>query len=233
MLSCVLVTTANCTHPSPLTQFHILGGLAVAGITFFAYTKLPEFEFSQTGAYDSWLASEGIKSSKVSIKCTGSGASKHCHLEAKKAVSRGDKMFQIPMSSVIQAASIVKETAFGMTKALLPHSLPVLVLQTRPHTTENVLDPESETAKLAFAEVSLPLEYMFSPFAVTFKLWHERKQGSSSDLAAWFDLMPTTPKHRMDTAVRVHMSSSSCHHTRTQCAQCCTGLRRSWRAPTS
>lgn len=154
------------------TANQLFTGFMAVTMSFLVFALWPEF--SETKGYDNYLARLGVKRSRVETVCTGSGDERVCGLVARRNIDRGERVITIPTSSIIQAQTIMKEP-----------------------TLEKALSLESNEVITGFAEAGLPKEYFYPAFVMTFKLWHEKKMGSSSELYAWFDLLPKKPSHAM------------------------------------
>eukprot|EP01059_Diplonema_ambulator_P015798 TRINITY_DN26_c0_g1_i1.p1 TRINITY_DN26_c0_g1~~TRINITY_DN26_c0_g1_i1.p1 ORF type:complete len:528 (+),score=212.82 TRINITY_DN26_c0_g1_i1:56-1639(+) len=154
------------------TANQLFSGFMAVTMSFLVFAMWPEM--SETKGYDKYIAKLGVRRSRVETVCTGSGEDRVCGLVAKRNIDRGEKVLTIPMSAIIQAQTIAKEPVF---EKALPHESPELIA--------------------GFAEAGLPKEYFYPAFVMTFKLWHEQKMGSSSELYAWFDLLPKKPSHAM------------------------------------
>eukprot|EP01061_Rhynchopus_euleeides_P041997 TRINITY_DN73389_c0_g1_i1.p2 TRINITY_DN73389_c0_g1~~TRINITY_DN73389_c0_g1_i1.p2 ORF type:complete len:525 (+),score=236.88 TRINITY_DN73389_c0_g1_i1:91-1665(+) len=152
------------------TANQLFTGFMVVTMSFLVFAMFPEW--SETRGLDSMLTRMGVRRSRVEVGCTGYGEARTCSLQAKKAVQPGEKMFQIPQESVMQAQTIADEAVF-----------------------KEVLASNNEALRDAMSSADLMPEFFYSPFVVFFKIWHERKLGSSSELYQWFEMMPKQPNH--------------------------------------
>ena len=201
-------------------QNQLFTGFMVVTMSFLVFAMWPES--TESRGYDSMLTRMGIRRARVEVGCEWVGNDHTCFLQAKRQVQRGEKMFQIPTEAVMQAATIKEEPALSMshntshiwkmfpftsphsthTHTTWPHSAQdsPYELSNTHHTTEEILSMESEALKSAMQESGLVHEYFFQPFAVFFKIWHEYKMGSSSELYQWISMMPKQPNHGMPSS---------------------------------
>eukprot|EP01064_Diplonema_japonicum_P000821 TRINITY_DN10552_c0_g3_i1.p2 TRINITY_DN10552_c0_g3~~TRINITY_DN10552_c0_g3_i1.p2 ORF type:complete len:521 (+),score=197.70 TRINITY_DN10552_c0_g3_i1:66-1628(+) len=154
------------------TANQLFTGFMAVTASFLVFALWPEM--TETRGYDAYLTKLGVRRSRVETVCSGSGDDRTCGLVAKRNIDRGERVITIPTSAIIQTTTIIKEPSF-----------------------EKALAHDSESLISGFAEAALPMEYLYPAFVMSFKLWHEKKMGSSSELYAWFDLLPKKINHAM------------------------------------
>ena len=126
---------------------------------------------SDNASYNAFTASMGIKRGRVETVCTGYGDERVCSLEAARNINAGDKVISMPTKNMLQAQDVIQEPQF-----------------------KDLLAYDGEGLKAALKDNGVN-EAFYQTFVMTFKIWHERKIGSSSAIAAWLDVLPTKPNH--------------------------------------